>query len=271
MAEDEKNSSSADVSGGGEKVHIDDDDILAELGLAEDNKAELDSEGILEKEDTKEKALLDKDGIFSEDEAISVESEQPEAEEASAAEQPAATADDTPKEPFFKKYQELPVRLTAFFRRFPLKKTAFICCGTLILVLGGWMLASSIFFSPSNDHDLLQPVVPQHRSERGIRGDISQIALEPFLVPLVTGADNSVHFLRVSVIIGLGYDAPSNMQPLLKKMRLTIYGFLAEKTPENFSDDTQKRQIKRSLVHLLNKVLQKDIIRNVDFQSVSLV
>lgn len=268
MSEEEKKTPEADESRDEEKVHIDDDDILAELGLTDENKAELDSDGILEKEDTKEKAVLDKDGIFEEDEAISVDSEpeQPQPEETPGEQEKTVRHAGG----FFQKYGHLFSRYCSLLKKIPFKKAAFIGGGTVVLALAGWMVLSYLFFAPAEE-SVPRLTMPEHEPEQGIRQDISQLSLEPFLVPLIPGTDNNVHFLRVSVIIGLGYNAPQNMEPLIKKMRLTIYGFLSEKRAENFSDENQKRQIKRSLVTLLNRVLQKDIIRNVEFKTISLV
>ena len=64
MAENQENSQ--DTPESDPKAKLDDDDILEELGLTEKN-AELNSEGSIDKEPTTDKAALDTEGIYAEE------------------------------------------------------------------------------------------------------------------------------------------------------------------------------------------------------------
>ncbi|MCP4715947.1 MAG: hypothetical protein GY868_12590, partial [Deltaproteobacteria bacterium] len=244
------------------KAKLDSDDILDELGLTID-KAELDSEGVIEKSDFEDKAVLDKDGMF-EEQAPDAEAPQ-EAADAPAAEssEPSAEEAAAPK----KKNKLLQPPLV------------FIPAGVvavLVFFTVGWFVMQALFSEPESEPAPPQAPVERPRPvfqeplvvEKRIKDAITNLILEPFMIPIVNARNESC-FLNIEVLLHLNVVSKKEMQALVSVIRACVYRVLSGKVREDILNSKKCTDIRTELLYELNTVLQRKIVNEISFRNVS--
>ncbi len=269
MAEEEKpEEEQSDVKE--EKAKLDDEDILAELGLTED-KAELDSEGILDQEDTGiDKAILDSEGILDEPpEPLAI---QEETKPPTDAKHPAAEKTAPPPD---KETVNLLQVLLDKVKSFPVIKISVIAGGTLLLFFIGW-ICIALFFSPAGEEKVVtEKVIKEIIEEEPVAEDrivdgISNLVLEPFMVP-VHDSENETVFLKISVRLRLEFTERQIILQQLKSIRAAVFQVLSAKHSDDFKKKKKIEIVRKELQNTINNALRKTIVKNVSLSNIILI
>ncbi len=242
----------------------DNDNIDSDFEQTRD-KAELDSDGILsDKTPPGDKALLDKDGIFDGSE-LSLNEEQPVQEP--------SEADDGEKQKTDNRDNNVRkgISLSLKIKNLPLVKYAAIFAGILVLFGSSWFAMSYFLFSTSNEEELQysqkEEIKPPEIEAEKI---YTTVELKYFIIP-VNDAEKGRAFLRTKIILNLREADEDKIKKELKSIRLAIYMLLCGKEAEDILDSINRDMIKTELQNVVNKVLKKDIVIDLNLTDLLLV
>ncbi len=245
------------------KAKLDSDDILSELGL-NDDKAEIDSEGLTDKPDLDDKAVLDTEGILDE--------EIPPQE----LEVPRTPPIEKKEEPVVPK--EAPRQKTGFslerIRRLPWIKIGALGGGTLVIFCAGWLLLG-IILSPEPPHPESSgqnTMATAVEEDQDVRDDAEELTLElePFVIP-VADDKKKTSYLRISIVLRAHRNAGDAIHRENISIRSTIYNLLSHKDSQDILDEAKQEAMRRELLKLINSLLKQNLILSVNFSRILLV
>jgi flagellar basal body-associated protein FliL len=237
-----------------EKVKLDDDDILSELGLIEvppENEVDFGA-------DDAGKALLDKEGIF--DEQIPP---------------PQATRSPMPRSDGGRKDDSSDVRpgetakVTGNIQRlrfYRWKMIAVYSVATLCAVAAGWGL--TLFVAPFfADHPEIESPSNAESSvdaSSAVLESVQNFDLEPFILPL-HDVNNDPVLLRITIRLRTSMPHPSHLQDTIADIRRAAYMVLKQQTASDFFNSTRTDQIGNEILHIVNQTLHATRVYEVAF------
>jgi flagellar basal body-associated protein FliL len=242
------------------KVKLDDDDILAELGLIDDSPPG----GAGAKSGVTGKATLDADGIPDVERSFHPP---PSAAEAPAAPLPKASRPEQGP-------AGSPANLNVLrrIRGLPLKMPALYAAATLLAVAAGWLIAATIV-SPGP----ARPDKEMHAAPDGgaaldpvAAATVIDITLAPFYIP-VDGAGSDPVFLRITIILqaDTGDDRP--IQENIDIVRRAAYMVMTRHDAGDYFNTTSVEQIRREIMHAVNQTLHATVVYDVNFVDIQSV
>ncbi|MEI6126312.1 MAG: flagellar basal body-associated FliL family protein [Pseudomonadota bacterium] len=249
------------------KVKLDNDDILAELGLAND-KAEIDSEGLIEKEEFIDNAVLDKEGILNEEAPAELEiAEKKNPEKVTEKkEEPAALKN------------ALGYKLNVYLEKIKSKKLPWIKISVLAGAAGALCLLVCILlifliFPKAPQEDVKEAKTPQgdtikeEPQEEKVGIDID---LEPFIIP-VQDNRKQTSFLRISVHLNVNCNVTNELKKEAKNIRTTIYNLIRNTGAQDILDEEKRAIVALEIQKLLNTLINKEAIQHVTLTNILLV
>lgn len=248
-------------------VELDDDDLLNDPGL-ENDKAELDLNGIPEQFKLQDEEEFAKDDIFDEDiipdEKEITQQKQPE-EVSGPLEEPVLQEEDKKLSLFFFKLKKL-----------PLIKIFVVFGGTIGCFFIGWFAMSYFLFAPStqNDFDKNDMEKLNQFDTYGEPEKIYQVKatleLDPFIIPL-QDPKRGTSFLRITIHMRLGEITEEDAQKETKKIRSTIYNLLSQKKAQDILNDKKREKLKAEIENNINHVLKQTVVEDIKLKDVLLV
>jgi len=248
-------------------VELDDDELLNDMEL-ENDKAELDLNGIPEQFQLQDEEEFAKDDIFDEniipDEKEKTKQKKP--EKASAPlEEPIIQEEDKKLGLVFFKLKKL-----------PLLKIFVVFGGTIGCFFIGWFTMSYFLFAPSteNGFDKNDMEKLNQFDTYGEPGKIYKVGttleLDPFIIPL-QDPERGTSFLRITILMRLEDITEEEAQKETKNIRSAIYSLLSQKKAQDILDDKKREKIKAEIENNINNVLKQTVVEDIKMKDILLV
>lgn len=250
----------------GEKAKLDDDDILAELGISGD-KAELDVDGLRDIDVFDDRAVLDTEGLPEGDFAGN-ELEPPPAAPGADADSPGAAAAEASALPGENRFAAWCEKLRCVVRtnRFAVVAggAALLCCLVLSALFFFFIAGSD---EPHDDVTQEDPI-----SEAGPVGAVGPqtVKLAPFLIELA-GRENDPAFVRLQVEITFAAAPPGGVDAHMKQIRITVFNVLSAKSRDDFVAERALENVCEDIKQYVNHDLHKTVVKEVSLSDVSLL
>lgn len=234
---------------------LNNDDIANESALPFD-KSELDLDGIPDNAPLEDKALLDTEGPFG-DQELQPEQVKPELQKP---EKP-----DQSKEVEGKKKPAWFLPVLAKLKQLPWIKISAVFAGASVLFVACWFIISYFLFPINTAETVDVSEITEETKE------VKGLEMEPFIIPF-NGPKQGKFFLKVKILINLKDVAfEKNIKKEMRNIRLEILNLLSKKNNLDFTTEKRLERLKVELQNILNNVLKKDVVKDVELLDVLLV
>lgn len=231
------------------KSKLDNEDISQEMGM-QPEKADLDSGGIMEQED--KKSALDTEGIVDESGKGAAE------HKGDVQKQETKETKQSSSNVFlFGKIKKIsPVKLASFL-------------GGIVVLIVGLFCVQYFFLTGSPESAFDTDTLDDIEQGKAIV-DIKGYELDPFVVPL-KDTHNGMTFIHLTLLLDLKNISRKEIVRYNKKIRATVYNFLIVKSREDFQKVANRERIKKELLIMINRILQKNVVTEVSIGAMHVV
>jgi len=251
------------------KAKLDDDDILAELGLTND-KAEIDAEGLVEKEEFDDKAVLDKDGILDEEIPQELDIAQSKVKPSSL-ELPVKKKES----PEINKNKLFANQYIIQLKKLLVSKVFLIAAGFFLLLVTSGLIVGLFYRSDKKNESKESisdiSVIDEKKDKETEDEEVSiEYDLEPFIIP-VKQHDKVTAFIKLDIQIQLNKNVLMVIKHETRYIRETIYTVLSTKKSSEIISDNKRDEIILELCKRLNMIIKKNAVQQIIIKNILIV